>query len=69
MQHPGDWADPDALTVASGEPGSWNDSTAPLDERGGGTAITVAVSLAIFFLGVTFAIVLNAYPSALPWLP
>jgi hypothetical protein len=68
MRRPGDRvaADVSAATVAA-QPGMWPDPTIPLDERGGGTALTVVISLGIFVLAVTFAIVVNSYPSALSW--
>jgi hypothetical protein len=69
MQRPGDRAaDAGVLTDALDQPGPWPDPMASLDERGGGTALTVAISLLIFFLAVTFAVVLNTYPSAVPWM-
>jgi hypothetical protein len=69
MHRPGDRAaDARALTVAPRRPGTWPAQSMPLDERGCGTAVTVAVSLVIFFLAVAFAIVVNAYPAVLPWM-
>jgi hypothetical protein len=67
MRGPGDpAADACAVTVAA-QPAVWPDPTTPLDERGGGTALTVVISLGIFVLAVTLAIVVNTYPSALSW--